>query len=60
MIGRAKDYVCLTSVSLLLNVAVRVIQHLRRVPKSLKSPAVVPVYTVNNLLILQQPKTFQR
>jgi hypothetical protein len=30
MVGRVKDYVCLTSVSVALNVAVRVIQLLRQ------------------------------
>jgi hypothetical protein len=30
MVGRVKDYVCLTSVSVALNVAVRLIQLLRK------------------------------
>lgn len=34
MIGRVKDYVCLTSVSLMLDVAVTVIRRVRQKPAS--------------------------
>ncbi len=49
MIGRVKDYVCLTSVSLMLNLAVSVIRRVRH-----KHTAVLAVPNLGTRLNLQE------